>query len=171
MNRNVSRNRVIKIQSDFVKNLKTGRFDGEFTLKWIGPELFLYEPNPSNPFRFIRQLENGDSEIIQPETMETDGGSIPLIAQIATLRTTWEYGPAYIIHDWEFFRHDIDESFKKSFEEVNLTLAEAIWTLMHEGYPTGATRAKPVLNEKNVYTIYSGVMSPIAKSIWDEKSE
>ena len=106
------------------------------------------------------------SEIIQPGPMTTDGGSIPIAAQIITGRTPWEYGPAYMIHDWEFHRHDVDSGFRKSFKQVNLTLAEAIWTLMNTGY---LNYKKPRKNYRNVHTIYSGVMSPIARAIWNEK--
>ncbi len=143
-----------------------GEFTGRFSLEWCGPESFNYSPDPTDPFRYIRNTGAGKSEIIQPGPMTTNGGSIPAIAQAITGRTSWEYGPAYIIHDWEFYRHDIDPGFRKSFNQVNLTLAEAIWTLMNKGY---LKTEKPKADSANVHTIYSGVMSPIARAIWDQK--
>jgi hypothetical protein len=164
--RNQHRKRIEKRQKEFVEDLNMGEFAGHFMLEWTGPESFNYHPDATDPFRYIRKKSNGKSEIIQPGPMITDGGSIPLIAQIVTGRTPWEYGPAYLIHDWEFYRHDTDTGFRKSFNQVNLTLAEAIWTLMNNGY---LKYRKPVKNYKNVHTIYSGVMSPIGRAIWDDK--
>ena len=167
---NQSRRRIEKQlekrHKEFVNGLKMGEFVGHFSLEWRGPESFTYHPDPDDPFQYIRNLGDGNTEIIQPGPMITDGGSIPIIAQVLTGRTPWEYGPAYMIHDWEFNRHDNDPDYHKSFEQVNLTLAEAIWTLMNNGY---LKYKKPKKNYRNVHTIYSGVMSPIARVIWDEK--
>lgn len=163
---NQSRKRIEKRQKQFVEGLNVGEFAGHFSLEWIGPELFNYRPDPDDPFRYIRNKGGGKTEIIQPGPMKTDGGSIPIIAQAISGRTPWEYGPAYLIHDWEFYRHDTDPAFRKSFNQVNLTLAEAIWTLMNKGY---LKHRKPRANFKNVHTIYSGVMSPVGRAIWDEK--
>lgn len=164
--RNQSKKRFEKRQKEFVEGLNLGEFAGHFSLEWTGPESFNYYPNPDDPFRYIRNIGNEKSEIIQPGPMTTDGGSIPLLAQVVTGRTPWEYGPAYMIHDWEFYRHDFDSSFRKSFKQVNLTLAEAIWTLMNKGY---LRYKRPKKNYKNVHIIYSGVMSPIARSIWNDE--
>jgi hypothetical protein len=157
--------RIAALQQDFVNNLNLGEFVGHFTLEWTGPDSFNYRPDPADPFHYVRNLGDGKTEIIQPDAMTTDGGSIPLVGQFFA-GTPWEYGPAYMLHDWEFHRHDVDPAFKKSFKEVNLTLAEAIWTLMNKGY---LKYKKPKKSYKNVYTIYSGVMSPVGKAIWDAK--
>lgn len=161
---NQSAARHKRTQEKFVKDLLKGKFEGHFRLEWTGPESFTYHPDPDDPFRYTRFKANGKKEIIQPEKMWTDGGSIPIAAQALTGRTPWEYGPAFMIHDWEFHRHDIDPSFKKSFKQANLTLAEAIWTLMNDGY---LRYKKPKKSPKNVLTIHAGVCSPIAKAIWD----
>ncbi len=163
---NQARRRAEQRHKKFVDELNMGEFRGHFSLEWIGPELFNYHPDPNDPFQYIRNKGNNKKEVIQPGPMTTDGGSIPVIAQFFTGRTPWEYGPAFMIHDWEFHRHDVDPGFRKSFKQVNLTLAEAIWTLMNNGY---LKYKKPKKDFRHVYTIYSGVMSPIAKDIWDEK--
>ena len=165
---NQTKKRIDELQKAFVDDIKMGEFQGKFSLEWTGPESFNYHPDPGDPFRYIRDLGDGKTETVQPEFMSTDGGSIPLAAQVLTGRTPWEYGPAYMLHDWEFYRHDIDPKFKKSFQQVNLTLIEAIWTLMNKGYKP---YKKPKKSYKNVYTIYSGVMSPMAKIIWDKNSK
>ncbi|WGL17185.1 hypothetical protein PVT68_02525 [Microbulbifer bruguierae] len=158
------RQRMERRKKQFVENLNTGEFAGKFSLEWIGPGLFNYVPDPHDPFKYIRNLGNGESEIIEPGSMTTDGGSIPLLAQVLTGLEPWECGPAYIIHDWEFYRHDVDENFTKSFEDVNLTLAESMWTLMTKGY---LGYEMPKKNYNDVHNVYFGVMSPVARSIWD----
>jgi hypothetical protein len=154
----------------FIRSLPLGRFEGRFSLEWIAPDLFRYHPDAADPFRYVRMDSHGSvREIIQPQTMETDGGSIPRFAQIIPGLSPWEYGPAYLIHDWEFEAYDRSREepgfvFDKTFEEVNLTLAEAIWTLMKEGY---GDCPKPKTCKHNVYTIYRAVMSPIGREIWE----
>jgi len=163
--RDFPKKRLKQRQKDFVEGLHKGEFTGLFTLSWIGPDLFKYSPDPEDPFRYIRNKGPGKRpEIIQPEAMETDGGSIPRLAQVLPRLSAWEYGPAYLIHDWDFYRHDIDPGFRKSFNQVNLTLAEAIWSLMNNGY---RRNKKPRKNVYNVHTVYSAVMSPVGKGIWD----
>ena len=158
--------RIQKIQKAFVDKLNMGEFTGHFSLEWTGPETFNYHPDANDPFQYIRNRGAGKTEVIEPGPMSTDGGSIPLAVQVLTGRTPWEYGPAYLIHDWEFYRHDTDSGFRKSFKQVNLTLAESIWTLMNKGY---LKYTKPGKSYSNVHTIYSGVMSPIARAIWNAK--
>ena len=168
----------------FIKNLNTGRFEGKFYLEWIAPDLFRYHPDPDDPFRFIRHDKDGNEiETVEPKEMETDGGSIPRIVWALPGFSPWEYGPAYMLHDWEFEAHDLaqndpDFTFDKSFEEVNLTLAEAIWTLMNVGYldyPKPKVR-KETLVQPHPWTPWTwgilgfcnvGVLSPIAKEMWE----
>lgn len=154
----------------FIRSLPLGEFEGRFTLEWIAPDLFQYHPDAGDPFRYVRKDKQGQVvEIVQPMTMETDGGSIPRFAQIIPGLSPWEYGPAYLIHDWEFEAYDRSRNetgfvFEKTFEQVNLTLAEAILTLMKNGY---GDCPKPKFNKNNVYTIYKAVMSPIGREIWE----
>ncbi len=154
----------------FIASLHTGRFLGRFRLQWIGPNLFEYEPDPADPFRYERMDKDGNViETIQPGTMTTDGGSIPRLAQGLPGYSPWEYGPAYLIHDWEFEAHDRAREggppFNKSFEEVNLTLAEGILTLMRHGY---LNYEKPAVSKDHVYSIYNAVNSDIGRAIWDD---
>lgn len=44
-------------------------------------------------------------ETITPLEMDTDGGSLPKLAQFMLNTSSWAYGPAYMIHDWEFAAH------------------------------------------------------------------
>ena len=143
---------------NFLNNIKAGVFEGNFFLEWIADDNFKYHPEKGNEFKFIRS----DGEIIIPKEMTTTGGSTPKIVQLFDKLSPWEYGPAYMIHDWEFEAHhqNINE---KSFEEVNLTLAEAIYTLMTVGYKGKVLKFNmPVLR-----AIYLAVMSPVGRKVWD----
>jgi len=143
-----------KMLFDFFNEVKIGVFKGIPNLRWVGPDRFEFFQDTSNPFQFHRY--NG--EIINPEQMYTDGGSIPRIVQSMPDLSPWEYGPAYIIHDWEFEAHHRNLN-QKTFDAVNRTLAEGIKTLMDA-----------CIVQKNyvaLYTIWLAVSSPVAKSIWN----
>jgi hypothetical protein len=158
-------------RDDFMKSLNLGEFAGDFRLKWVGPSNFQYIPDPDDPFRFIRHDENGEVRgVVQPEKMRTTGGSVPKIIQLVPGLSSWDYGPAYMIHDWEFEAHDRGKEpgatrYRKSFKQVNLTLAEAIWTLMIRGYKRNK---KPKKNANNVVAVYRGVSSAIGRAIWKD---
>ncbi len=160
---NHARKRFRRTRDRFINSLNTGRFLGHFRLQWIGPDLFEYAPDPDDPFRYERRDSQGNViEIIQPEAMTTDGGSIPRLAQSLPGYSPWEYGPAYLIHDWEFEAHDRARNggppFDKSFEAVNRTLAEGILTLMRHGY---LDYARPAISKDRVFSIYNAVNSEI----------
>ncbi len=143
-----------RAKKKFIASLKTGKFVGHPHMKWIAPDLFEFYQRENEPFYFERR----DGEIIKPMRMSTDGGSIPKFVSWLPGFSPWEYGPAYILHDWEFEAHRRQLT-KKSFAAVNLTLAEAILTLMK----TKVCR----YNESSLYDIYCAVMSPVGRSIWD----
>jgi hypothetical protein len=90
--------------------------------------------------------------------MQTDGGSIPRPAWIIPGLSPWDYLPAYIVHDWDFVAHHKHLS-NRTFEEVNLTLAEGIYTLMK----TGVVNSDLV----RIEIIYRAVSSPIGRRLWD----
>ncbi|MBI4805306.1 MAG: hypothetical protein HY795_08735 [Desulfovibrio sp.] len=131
-----------------------GSFNEKVHLRWLGPNRFeFFQPTGAPPFSFTRHT----GENIIPGDMLTDGGSIPQLFQGIPGFSPWEYGPAFIIHDWEFQQHD--QGAPKSFEEANLTLAEGIWTLMTQGI---ARKDKVVLT-----AIWAAVSSPVGRHIWD----
>lgn len=163
------RNRAKACINNFVDSLPVGRFEGEFSLKWKSPEQFHYIPD-ADPFRFIRRDAGGnDIQTVQPGEMDTDGGSVPKLAQVVAGLSPWEYGPAYIIHDWQFEDRDnvvrAGGLYPHDFEDVNKTLAEAIWTLMLEGY---GKRRKPKRDPAAVYTVFQGVNFAFGRGVWDD---
>jgi hypothetical protein len=80
----------------FYQEVKTGKIESAPIVKWTGPDRFVLVYNKDAPFKFRRF--NG--EVIQPEPIKTDGGSIP--PQFWDLRgmTPWTYAPGYLVHDW-----------------------------------------------------------------------
>lgn len=152
-------------QSEFIDSLIVGEFTGRFYLSWIGPNTFAYRPVEGDPFTFHRKNAQGKViDAVTPGEMETDGASIPREVWAIPGMSAWDYGPAHLIHDWEFQRHDDDPQFTKSFEEVNRTFAEAMLTLMRVGY---LDHEKPRENLENLFTIYSFVSSIFGRYEWD----
>ncbi len=143
----------------FVKSLSVGEFVGKFRLEWLGPGRWRYWPDHVDPFAFRR----ASGQVIIPEDMTTDGGSVPRLFWPLPGLSPWDYGPAFMLHDWEFFAHD--QGMKtQTFEEVNLTLAEAIKTLMVMGFKGTTVR----YNAHALLTIHQAVSSPIGRKIWDD---
>lgn len=139
----------------FFDGVNTGEFRGLPTLVWVGANRFRFVQDATKkPFEFIRS--NG--ETVRPQDMFTDGGSVPRLIQPLPGFSAWDYGAAFIIHDWEFEAHHKGIS-NKSFDDVNLTLAEGIKTLMDSGIVEKNTFA--------LYAIWAAVSSPVAKQIWD----
>jgi hypothetical protein len=139
----------------FLEWRKKGVFGGWPRLEWHGPLDYEFEQYPDDDFYFVRQCK----ETITPQAMNTDGGSIPRLAWIIPGLSPWDYLPAYIIHDWEFVAHHQHLS-KKTFEEVNLTLAEGIYTL----WQTGVAHSDLV----RIQIIYGAVSSYIGRKLWDQ---
>lgn len=148
----------------FIETLNVGEFTGRFGLQWIGPNEFMYHPDAADPFTYHRKDGHGNViESITPRAMTTDGASIPRAVWPLPGMSPWDYGPAHLIHDWEFYAHDLGET-DKEFEDVNQTFAEAMLTLMREGY---LEYRKPKEDLENLYTIYAFVNSPIGRAVWD----
>lgn len=134
-----------------------GQFQGKYTLEPRGPFNYLYRPDPASPFRFKRK--NGD--VIQPGVMMTDGGSVPRVAWLIPGIDPWTYIDAYVIHDWLFLNHHCDAASSASFEEANLTLAEAIYSEMVTG--------KVDADWRNVEIVYRAVSSFVGRGVWNRE--
>jgi hypothetical protein len=75
-----------------------GRLSGTVLVQWVGEDEFIYRKT-SNPLTY----EPSFTEFkIVPESIYTDGGSIPRIFWGIPGLSPWGLGPAYIIHDWLF---------------------------------------------------------------------
>lgn len=127
----------------------TGKFTGSLFVMWVGEGgrsgdgAFVYVPNPRDPLRFVRAEGQGTVQVIQPEMMYTDGGSIPRAAQLFNGLSPWGYAPAYMVHDWLFVARQCltDGTPTKRektiagmrFTESAEVIAEAIKTLIASG--------------------------------------
>lgn len=70
------------------EDLPEGRFKGTLFVMWVGEGSasvgsgrFVFVPMPNDPLTFTRGHRNGTVEVIEPQIMYTDGGSIPKLAQ------------------------------------------------------------------------------------------
>ncbi len=140
-----------------------GKFEGKVRLRWVGEDQFVFEPDPASPFKFIRA--NGD--VIQPQAMFTDGGSIPRILWALPGYSPWGCGAAFVIHDWLFVakhcQQPIGQVPANRVYDVNTaadTMSECIKTLM----VTGLVRDDPlILNSMDL-----AVRTQIARDAWEK---
>ncbi|MCG8531026.1 MAG: DUF1353 domain-containing protein [Desulfovibrionales bacterium] len=138
-------------------DIDAGTFSGILTVEWHGPRKFLFRQQDGSSPSFSFTRANG--EVIVPGQMKTDAGTIPKFLWTIPGFSPWEFGPAYIIHDWEFRYHTCYRG-TKTFAEVNRTLLEGIKTLMESG-----------LCEKNLAAfkiIAYSINSNAVKKHWDE---
>ncbi len=136
---------------------KVGAFRGleSIRLRWFSPDYFEFIPRSREPFAFVRST----GEVIEPRRMFTDGGSIPRSLWWKESFSPWGYGPAFLVHDWEFDVHHCKKS-EKSFEDVRDTMMEAMKTLIVIGVcPRADTSFK---------LIYAGINSFVARRLWEK---
>jgi hypothetical protein len=159
---------------------KPGLVGGPVFTMWVAPDKFVYVPGPPEKnFAFETPTTR---RVIAPGMMYTDGGSIPRAARILKGFSPWDFGPAYIIHDWIFYgRHcyvDPDDpkyedekrfadvngikgSRPITFEESALILAQVIKTLIDNGQANPWNTAGQLIS--------SAVDSTFAAALWDAK--
>ncbi len=138
---------------------RLGRFRGWPSLEWRGPRKYFYRPAATDAFAFMPRIESVDPpSAIEPGELVTDAGSIPRVAWSIPGLSPWDYLPAYLVHDWDFEAHHRGIG-ERTFEEINLTLAEGIYTLMR----TGVAHSDWV----RIEIIYRAVSSDIGRAIWD----
>ena len=139
---------------------RLGRFSGPVVLEWKGPRDYYFRGGTGFMFErgFHADKFAPTGESIVPGDMDTDGGSIPRFAWVLPQLDPMSFLPAYLVHDWEFDQHHKLLS-GKSFEEVNRTLVEGVYTLMMTGV------AKYDLFD--LHAIWDGVSSPFGQDVWD----
>lgn len=134
---------------------RMGAFVGVPTIEVRGGREYVFRKNPAEPFRFVRP----SGETIVPDSMVTDGGSVPRAVWCVPGLNPWDYMPAFLIHDWEFVTHHCNAGWPKSFEDVNVTLGEAIYTMMRSGLVQEDWRAAAI--------IVRAVSTSVAWRVWD----
>jgi hypothetical protein len=89
-------------------DIKPGTLEGQVVVVWLGGTKgpgdgsFVYVPTERKPLTFTRPDPNAKVARIEPLMIYTDGGSIPPIGRVFNGLTPWNYGPAYVVHDWLF---------------------------------------------------------------------
>ncbi len=154
-----------------------GRFKGSLFVMWVGEGgssgdgRFVYVPNPRDPLRLIRA--EGSPQVIQPEMIYTDGGSIPRAGQMFRGFAPWGYAPAYMIHDWIFVaRHCLTDGTpteaerkiaEMEFQDSAEIIAEAIKALIASG--------KVRENDVAPRVIAGAVAGPVSYRRWTVRGE
>lgn len=104
-----------------------GQFRGSYCLQPIGPRLFNYLPNDADPFTYVCN----DGMVIQPQTMQTDGATIPWPVRGLPGYDPWDWPAGAIIHDWLYEAHHRGLP-SVTFTRANRILGEILRDL---GYP------------------------------------
>lgn len=156
---------------------RAGRFKGEVAVVWLrgtegsGDGTFIYVPTPGNPMTFTRPEGETLGKTITPPMMYTDGGSVPGLARAFRGFTPWNYGPAYIVHDWVFMARqclnagETDPAYKEleklEFQDSAEIIAESIKALED----SGRVKAKDISGPAVTFA----VTSPFSKALWEAR--
>lgn len=140
------------------QDLKTGTLSGKLVIQWLEPDVFIFLPHAEHPLKFVRS--NG--EVILPEKMLTDGGSVPRPMWAFRSYSPWGYAPAYIVHDWLFHmkKCKLQNYQALSLDGAGAIMGEVIKTMMESG--------KVEKDEMTVGLMTTAVTSRFAKAYWDE---
>lgn len=141
----------------FYNQVQPGQLTGAIVVQWTDRDAFFFRPDPKNPFQFTRN--NG--ETIVPESMRTDGGSIPRPLRALKNYSPWGYAPAFIVHDWIFWMHycSLPGADKYDVDSAALIMAEVIKTQM--------LRDKDI-DKFTLYSMHEAVKSPMARQAWTQ---
>ena len=136
-----------------------GKFYGQTQLEWRSDREFIFHQDLSRPFYF----ERANGEKIIPKSIFTDGGTIPRPLWSFHGYSPWEYGPAFIIHDWLFAAHQCGAPGyeKYTVDDAAQIMSECIKTLME---------TQPKIVQKNptiMYRMNLAVKSFVAKRSWN----
>jgi hypothetical protein len=158
-------------------SVEKGSFEGEVAVVWLrgtegpGDGTFVYVPTPRKPLTFTRPEGKTAGAVIVPTMIYTDGGSIPSVGRLFNGLTPWNYGPAYIVHDWLFRAKqclnanspnpDYAVVRNLTFQDSAEIIAESIKALQEEG------RVRK--DDVSAAVVTAGVTSPITRSYWNQK--
>lgn len=137
----------------------TGKLKGKLIVEWIDQDKFVFVPDPEKPLTFERK--NG--EVIRPQRMYTDGGSVPRALRVLKSYSPWGYAPAFIVHDWLFVMKQCQLAGYEKYdvEKAATIMAEAMKTVMENPKYGGP-------NALVHYSMYQAVRSDAAKAYWDK---
>lgn len=147
--------------SQHYKQTVSGKLEGKLLVEWRKPDRFVFIPSPEDPLRF-RRGTNGD--LIQPDRMWTDGGSIPRAVWAFKNYSPWGYGPAFIIHDWLFNMQDCQlEGYERyDLETAAMIMSEVMKTLLEDpAFDYG--------DKSSMYLMYKAVQTEPARRAWTDR--
>lgn len=98
-----------------------GTISGKYCLEPIGPRLFNYYPDKVTPFTYV----TNSGRIIIPQTMQTDGATIPWPVRGLPGYDPWDWPAGAIVHDWLYEAHHRGIEVV-SFTEANTILGEIL---------------------------------------------
>jgi hypothetical protein len=146
-----------------------GMIIGRPCIEWVKPNKFVYDRKKNETFFFVRP--NG--EVIQPGSIETDGGSIPRLLWVQENYSPWTFAPAYLIHDWMYEAHrrgepaGVGRDGKPLFytrEQADWVMAEVIKAQMEKPHLYETPKSAEVL--RNIYW----AVSRFGDTAWNERS-
>ncbi|NOT70329.1 MAG: DUF1353 domain-containing protein [Hyphomicrobium sp.] len=137
---------------------EAGQLKGRLVVEWIDQDKFVFTPDPANPLRYTRK----NSDVIEPQRMVTDGGTIPPPLRAVKSYSPWGYAPAFIIHDWLFaMKHCKVPGFEAyDVDKAATVMAEVLKTLMQDPRYGGP-------NKLVHYSMYEAVRSATAQDYWN----
>jgi hypothetical protein len=139
-------------------NYGNGVLQGRTVIQWVAEDKFIYLKT-SNPLSFQPSFLNVP---IVPDTMYTDGGSIPRIFWSIPGLSPWGLGPAYVIHDWLFAVHRCN---RPAPPEVKAITFEQSAQILAE---VGKSLVEAKLIEHNkLDEIVWAIQTRYARDIWD----
>lgn len=137
---------------------ETGELKGKLVVEWLSPDSFLFVPDSEDPLTFRRK----NDEVIQPNQMYTDGGSIPAALRAIKSYSPWGYAPAFILHDWLFVMQACKIPGYENFDldKAATIMSEAMKTIMEDPKYGGP-------NKLVHYSMYEAVRSKAAADHWE----
>jgi hypothetical protein len=142
----------------FYDRTEVGTLKGRLVIEWIDQDRFIFLPDAQDPLTFTRK----NNEVIRPERMYTDGGTIPTALRAIKSYSPWGYAPAFIVHDWLFVTKHCKVAGYESYDldKAATVMAEVMKTVMENPKYGGP-------NKLVHYSMYEAVRSPKAKEYWD----
>ena len=140
------------------ESTESGELKGKLIVEWIDQDTFVFLPDAKDPLTFVR----ANKQVIRPQRMLTDGGTIPRALRVIKSYSPWGYAPAFIIHDWLYqMKHCKLAGHNKLDVELAATImSEVIKTIMENPKHGGK-------NSLIMYSMYQAVRTKAAQGYWD----
>ena len=139
--------------------VEVGQLNGKLIVEWVDQDKFVFLPDPDKPLTFKRK----SGEVIQPQRMYTDGGSVPTALRAVKSYSPWGYAPAFIVHDWQFV---MKQCKLDCFEKYDLEKAA---TILDEFMKTVMENPKYCGTNRHVHSsMNQAVRSDTAKEYWEQ---